>query len=283
MESSTSSQPYQQCSPINLTNLDMNFEDLMFSQEYNYNQDYSMGHGLGHSLAHDSVSIHDEEHDSPVEETSPVKPKKPLRRVTKDKKDEPKDAPKEWTVKEEIALCQGWCDVSENNILGNSVKAKGFWGAVIRVVEMKNQTLQEMSHTMLNEQFIPQRFWCHAIETASYILNRVLIRKTINKTPYETLRGKKPSLKYFRVIGCKCIISKSLENLTSIDSIPYNDIFLGYSQTSNAYIVLNKETLKIEESLNVTFDESLPKSRTSPLVDDELIEEQAIYVTPRYW
>ncbi|GJY34204.1 hypothetical protein Tco_0418673 [Tanacetum coccineum] len=50
----------------------------------------------------------------------------------------------------------------------------------------------------------------------------------------------------------------------------------GYSQTSKAYIVLNKETLKIEESLNVTFDESLPKSRTSPLVDDDMIEEQAI-------
>ncbi|GJU36844.1 hypothetical protein Tco_1185198 [Tanacetum coccineum] len=49
-----------------------------------------------------------------------------------------------------------------------------------------------------------------------------------------------------------------------------------YSQTSKAYIVLNKETLKIEESLNVTFDESLPKSRTSPLVDDDMIEEQAI-------
>ncbi|GJS14237.1 hypothetical protein Tco_0408709 [Tanacetum coccineum] len=50
----------------------------------------------------------------------------------------------------------------------------------------------------------------------------------------------------------------------------------GYSQTSKVYIVLNKETLKIEESLDVTFDESLPKSRTSPLVDDDMIEEQAI-------
>ncbi|GKF95584.1 hypothetical protein Tco_0288319, partial [Tanacetum coccineum] len=85
MESSTSSQPYQQYSPINPTNLDMNFEDLMFSQEYNYSQDYSMGYGSGHG----SVPIHDEEDDSPVEETSPVKPKKPLRCATKSKKDEP--------------------------------------------------------------------------------------------------------------------------------------------------------------------------------------------------
>nr|GEX58421.1 hypothetical protein [Tanacetum cinerariifolium] len=34
----------------------------------------------------------------------------------------------------------------------------------------------------------------------------------------------------------------------------------GYSQTSKAYIVLNKETMRIEESLNVTFDEGYPKS-----------------------
>ncbi|GKA62294.1 retrovirus-related pol polyprotein from transposon TNT 1-94 [Tanacetum coccineum] len=57
------------------------------------------------------------------------------------------------------------------------------------VVERKNRTLQEMSRTMLNEQFIPQRFWCHALETGTYILNRVLIMKAINKTPYEILRG----------------------------------------------------------------------------------------------
>ncbi|GKB66608.1 retrovirus-related pol polyprotein from transposon TNT 1-94 [Tanacetum coccineum] len=104
-----------------------------------------------------------------------------------------------------------------------------------------------MIRTMLNEQFIPQRFWCHAVETAAYILNRILIRKTINKRPYETLRGRKPSLEYFRVFGCKCIISKSLENPTSSDSISYNGIFL-----------------------------SLPKSRTSPLSDDDMIEEQVV-------
>ncbi|GJT94507.1 hypothetical protein Tco_1090025 [Tanacetum coccineum] len=150
MESSKSSQPNQPCSPINPTNLDMNFEELIFSQDYNYSQDYSMGHGSGHGSAHGSAHgsfpFHDDEHDSPVEEVSPVKPKKPSRRATKAKKDEPKEVkedepkevkeePKEWTVEEEIVSCQGWCDVSENNISRNSMKAKGFWEAVIRYFE----------------------------------------------------------------------------------------------------------------------------------------------------
>ncbi|GKA04607.1 retrovirus-related pol polyprotein from transposon TNT 1-94, partial [Tanacetum coccineum] len=36
--------------------------------------------------------------------------------------------------------------------------------------------------------------------------------------------------------------------------------------------------MKIEESLNVTFDETPPPSKTSPLVDDDLDEEEAIKV-----
>ncbi|GJZ13081.1 retrotransposon protein, putative, ty3-gypsy subclass [Tanacetum coccineum] len=99
MESSTSFQPNQPYSPIN-TNLDMNFEELIFSQDYNYSQDYSICHGSGHGSAYGSAPVQDDEDDSPVEET---------------------------------ALCQAWCDVSENNIDGNSMKSKGFWDAVLRV------------------------------------------------------------------------------------------------------------------------------------------------------
>ncbi|GKE35186.1 hypothetical protein Tco_1454508 [Tanacetum coccineum] len=39
--------------------------------------------------------------------------------------------------------------------------------------------------------------------------------------------------------------------------------------------------MKIEESLNVTFNETPPPSKTSPLVDDELDEEEAIKVTKK--
>ncbi|GJY47574.1 hypothetical protein Tco_0436637 [Tanacetum coccineum] len=38
------------------------------------------------------------------------------------------------------------------------------------------------------------------------------------------------------------------------------------SYNSKAYIILNKHTRKIEESLNVTFDETPPPSKTSPFV-----------------
>nr|GEY77446.1 transposon protein, putative, CACTA, En/Spm sub-class [Tanacetum cinerariifolium] len=50
----------------------------------------------------------------------------------------------------------------------------------------------------------------------------------------------------------------------------------GYSQNSKAYGVLDKHTMKVEESLNVTFDESPPPIKLSSLVDDDVGEEEAI-------
>ncbi|GJY94515.1 copia protein [Tanacetum coccineum] len=51
--------------------------------------------------------------------------------------------------------------------------------------------------------------------------------------------------------------------------------------SSKAYIILNKHTMKVEKSLNVTFDETFLPSKTLPLVDDDLDEEEAIKVTEK--
>ncbi|GKC45387.1 hypothetical protein Tco_1063109 [Tanacetum coccineum] len=56
----------------------------------------------------------------------------------------------------------------------------------------------------------------------------------------------------------------------------YKRTIKGYSQTSKAYIVLNKETMRIEESLNVTFDESLPEPKSSSSVEDDRIDEPIV-------
>ncbi|GJR07961.1 retrovirus-related pol polyprotein from transposon TNT 1-94 [Tanacetum coccineum] len=45
--------------------------------------------------------------------------------------------------------------------------------------------------------------------------------------------------------------------------------------SSKAYIVLNKETIKVEESLNVKFDETSPP-KSSPLVDDDILENDIV-------
>ncbi|GKA57672.1 retrovirus-related pol polyprotein from transposon TNT 1-94, partial [Tanacetum coccineum] len=55
------------------------------------------------------------------------------------------------------------------------------------------------------------------------------------------------------------------------------------SYRGNRYtlVIVDNYSRKVEESLNVTFDETPPSSKTSPLVDDDLDEEDAIKVTEK--
>ena len=139
------------------------------------------------------------------------------------------------------------------------------------VVERKNRTLEEMARTMLCENDLPRYFWAEAINTSCYILNRVLIRPILKKTPYELWKNRKPNLKYFRVFGCRCfILNNGKDNISKFDAKSDEGIFLGYSTSSKAYRVFNRRTLLVEESIHVVFDESNEKSsRKEDSIDDE--------------
>ncbi|GJW72762.1 putative ribonuclease H-like domain-containing protein [Tanacetum coccineum] len=52
------------------------------------------------------------------------------------------------------------------------------------------RTLIEAARTMLADSFLPNTFWAEAVSTACYVLNRVLVTKPQNKTPYELITGK---------------------------------------------------------------------------------------------
>ena len=132
------------------------------------------------------------------------------------------------------------------------------------VVERKNRSLQETARTLLQESKLPRSFWAEAVNTASYVLNRVLIRPILNKTPYELLRKKKPNISYFKVFGSKCFVLKTIDRDGKFDSKSYEAIFLGYSLTSRAYRVYNLAKHTVEESIDVSFQES-----TDDLARDE--------------
>ncbi|GJZ72663.1 retrovirus-related pol polyprotein from transposon TNT 1-94 [Tanacetum coccineum] len=112
------------------------------------------------------------------------------------------------------------------------------------VVKRKNRTLQEMSRTILNEQSLPQKFWCNAVDTSTYILNRILIRAIIRKTPYKLLRGRKPTLDYLRVFGSKCFILNTKDYLTKFDPKSYEEPKnVNEALTDDSWIVYMQEEL----------------------------------------
>nr|GEX18459.1 putative ribonuclease H-like domain-containing protein [Tanacetum cinerariifolium] len=58
------------------------------------------------------------------------------------------------------------------------------------------------------DSLLPVTFWAEAVNTACYVLNRALVTKTHNKTPYELLNGRSPRLYFMRPFGYPVTILK---------------------------------------------------------------------------
>jgi hypothetical protein len=140
------------------------------------------------------------------------------------------------------------------------------------IVERKNRTLIEAAKTMLDEYKTPDSFWAEAINTACHAANRLYLHKYLNKTPYEIITGKKPSVHYFRVFGRKCFILNKKPKASKFASKVDEGFLLGYGTNEHAYRVFNKTTGCVETTIDVKFDESNGSQReqvSENLVDDE--------------
>ncbi|GJU41852.1 putative ribonuclease H-like domain-containing protein [Tanacetum coccineum] len=126
------------------------------------------------------------------------------------------------------------------------------------VAERKNKTLIEAARTMLADSFLPNTFWAEAVSTACYVLNRVLVTKPHNKTPYELVTGKIPIISYIRPFGCHVTILNTIDHLGKFDGKSDEGFLVGYSLQSKAFRVYNLETKRVEENLHITFLENKP-------------------------
>nr|GFA63260.1 putative ribonuclease H-like domain-containing protein [Tanacetum cinerariifolium] len=79
------------------------------------------------------------------------------------------------------------------------------------IAERKNMTLIEAARTMLADSLLPILFWAEAVNTACYVQNRVLVTKPHNKTHYELLHGRTPSIGFMRPFGCPVTILNTLD------------------------------------------------------------------------
>jgi len=119
------------------------------------------------------------------------------------------------------------------------------------------ETLEELARTILNESSLPKCFWADAVSTTCYVMNRVLIRPILKKTPYELLNGRKPHIGHLKVFECKCyILNNGKGNLSKFDAKADNGIFLGYSLSSHACRVYNKKLMTVEEYVHIVFYET---------------------------
>ena len=105
-------------------------------------------------------------------------------------------------------------------------------------------SLEELKRTMLSESSLPKYFWADAVNTSCFVMNIVLIRPILKKTPYELFNGRKPNISHLKVFGYRYfILNNGKENPGKFDEKADNGIFIGYSSTSHAYKVYNKRLM----------------------------------------
>nr|GEU68088.1 ribonuclease H-like domain-containing protein [Tanacetum cinerariifolium] len=69
------------------------------------------------------------------------------------------------------------------------------------------------------------------------LLNRVLVVKPHNKTPYELFRGRTPTLSFMKPFGCHVTILNTLDHLGKFDGKSDDGFFVGYSLNSMVFRV----------------------------------------------
>ncbi|GJR46773.1 ribonuclease H-like domain-containing protein [Tanacetum coccineum] len=97
-----------------------------------------------------------------------------------------------------------------------------------------------------------------AVSIACYVHNRVLVTKPHNKTLYELLHGRPPSISFMRPFRCPVTILNTLDPLGKFDEKADEGFFIGYSINSKAFRVFNTRTRKVEENLHTKFLENKP-------------------------
>nr|GEV11562.1 putative ribonuclease H-like domain-containing protein [Tanacetum cinerariifolium] len=75
-----------------------------------------------------------------------------------------------------------------------------------------------------------------AVNTACYVQNSVLVTKPHNKTPYELLHGRTPSIGFMRPFGCPVTILNTLNTLGKFNGKVDEGFLVGYSPESEVNV-----------------------------------------------
>ncbi|GJW00486.1 putative ribonuclease H-like domain-containing protein [Tanacetum coccineum] len=95
------------------------------------------------------------------------------------------------------------------------------------VAERRNRTLIEAARTMLVDSKLPTTFLAEAVNTACYVLNRVLVIKPHNKTPYELIRRRTLLIDFMKPFGYAVTILNTRDHLGKFDGKADEGFFVG--------------------------------------------------------
>jgi hypothetical protein len=135
-----------------------------------------------------------------------------------------------------------------------------------------------MARALLKQRGMPAVFWGEAVVTALYILNRSPTKALNEMTPYEAWHGRKLAVSHVRVFGCLAF-TKELGHINKLDDRSTLGVFIGYTEGSKAYRILDLGTQCVRTARDVVFNEGrgwawdkAMDDGTTPTYDDFTIE-----------
>nr|GEU95627.1 putative ribonuclease H-like domain-containing protein [Tanacetum cinerariifolium] len=140
------------------------------------------------------------------------------------------------------------------------------------IAERKIKTLIEATRIMLADSLLLIPFWADAVNTACYVQNKVLVTKPQNKTLYELLHGRTPSIGFMRPFSCLVTILNTLDSLGKFDGKVDEGFLVGYSVSSKAFRVFNSRTQIVQETLHINFLENKPN-----VVGEESVQQYVLF------
>lgn len=129
---------------------------------------------------------------------------------------------------------------------------------------------------MLLDAYIEKKFWGEAVCTANYLQNR-LPTKATERTLYELRFRKRPDVSHLHIFGCEAYVHIHKEQRRKLDDKAEKFIFVGYSEESKAYRLLNTETNRVKSSRDVIFLDGIREKgkKSSKILHDEVTISRA--------
>lgn len=124
------------------------------------------------------------------------------------------------------------------------------------VAERFNRTLIEMARCMLIGAKLDENMWAEAVYTAAYLRNRSPTKALTKRTPYEEFYGIKPEVSHLKVFGSRAVALNKRQK-TKFAPRGKEYVMVGYSESSKAYRLFDKEKRELIVSRDVYFIEQI--------------------------
>ena len=103
---------------------------------------------------------------------------------------------------------------------------------------------------MMSQTDLPIAFWGYALETATFLLNRIP-SKEVEKTPYELRIGKRLGLSFLKIWGCEAYVKRQASD--KLASKSDKCLFVGYPKKNKRVLFYIPSENKVFVARNGVF------------------------------